>query len=483
MNLNTLTISDIQKGLSSKEFSALELTKAYLAHMSTTDSKVKAFITVMEKEAKTQAEEIDKQINDKKELNALAGVPIAVKDNILIKNIRATAASHILDQYQAPYDATVIRYLRNAGTIFLGKTNLDEFAMGTSTENSAYQKTKNPWDLTRVPGGSSGGSVAAVSASMAPIALGSDTGGSIRQPAALCGVVGMKPTYGRVSRNGLIAMTSSFDQIGPIAKSVRDAALLFSVISGKDRKDVTTVDKPLFNISDIEKDISGKVIGVPKEFFVEGMDANVEKTVKKAISQLEELGATIKEISLPHSKYAIAVYTVTVTSEISTNLARYDGVRYGLSVSGSSLLDSYFTTREKGFGDEPKRRIILGTFALSKGYYEKYYFQAQKVRAIIRKEFEDVFKNVDCIVSSTTPTTAFKIGEKIDDPLALYLEDILTAPANIADLPGISLPCGFVDDLPVGLQIIGKHYDEQTMFQVAHAYEQATEWHTKGPKL
>lgn len=483
MNLSTLTITDIQKGLRSKEFSAVELTKAYLDHISTTDSKVGAFLTVTESEAKKQAEEIDKKIKDKEELKSLAGVPIAVKDIILIKNTRTTAASRILEQYQAPYDASVIRYLRNAGTIFLGKTNLDEFAMGTSTENSAYQKTKNPWDLTRVPGGSSGGSVAAVSASMAPIALGSDTGGSIRQPAALCGVVGMKPTYGRVSRYGLIAMTSSFDQIGPIARSVHDAALLFSVISGKDSQDSTTVDKPLFDISEINKDIKGKVIGVPKEFFVEGMDAGVEKTVKKAIAQLEELGATVKEVSLPHSKYAIAVYYLTVTSEISTNLARYDGVRYGLSASGSSLLDSYLTTREKGFGDEPKRRIILGTFALSKGYYEKYYLQAQKVRAIIRKEFEDVFKNVDCIVSSTTPTTAFKIGEKIDDPLALYLEDILTAPANIADLPGISVPCGFIEDLPVGLQIIGKHYDERTMFQVAHAYEQATEWHTKIPKL
>ena len=482
MQLNELTIEQAHQGLVGREFTSRELTQACLDAIKKRDNDVQAFLEVTSDLAIDQADAADERFkNGSKEV--LNGIPIAIKDIILQKGIPATGGSKILENYVATYDATVIAKLKEAGAVFVGKTNLDEFAMGSSNENSAYKKTHNPWDLERVPGGSSGGSTAAVAAHMCLAALGTDTGGSVRQPASFCGTVGLKPTYGRVSRYGIMAMASSLDQVGPITKSVKDAAYLLQAIAGPDAQDSSSSDQPDISLDSINNDIKGMKIGMPKEYFIEGMDFAIKRIVAKAIAKLKELGAEIVEVSLPLTKYALAVYQLTVTSEVSSNLARYDGIRYGHSSrDGDNLEKVYADSRAQGFGDEVKRRIMLGTYALSAGYYDQYYVQAQKVRVMIQKEFTEVFKKVDVLVSPTSPTVAFKLGEKFADPLTMYLSDIYTVPANIGGICAMSVPCGFSDGLPVGLQIMSKPFDEDTMLQVAYQYEQATEWHQKNPE-
>ncbi len=484
MDLYTLNIEEARAVIDKGEVSPLELTEAILKRIETVEDKVKAYVTLTGDQALNQAKYPGNRDKDESKA-ALFGIPVAIKDNICTEGIRTTCSSKILENFIPPYDSTVIKKLKGQGSILVGKTNLDEFAMGSSTENSAFGHTRNPWDITRIPGGSSGGSAAAVSADMCIAALGSDTGGSIRQPAALCGVVGLKPTYGRVSRYGLVAFASSLDQIGPITKNVKDAAILLNVISGHDPNDSTSagIYVPDFT-SAIGQDIKGLKLGVPKEYFLEGMDTEVEKAVKLAISKLESLGAIPVEISLPHTRYAVAAYYILATSEASSNLARYDGVKYGLRVEGEDLIEMYMKTREKGFGAEVKRRIILGTYTLSSGYYDAYYKKAQQVRTLVKQDFERVFEKVDAIITPTTPSPAFKAGEKTEDPLQMYLADIFTISVNLAGVPGISIPCGFTsNNLPVGLQIIGKHFDEETILKTAYAYEQATDWHKRKPKL
>jgi len=456
-----ITIKSALEGLARRDFSAGELFNHYQKRIVQLNPNLNAYLTMFET---AQAGE-----------GPLAGIPCAIKDNILIEGTRTTAGSKMLENYISAYDATVIKKLRAAGATFLGKTNLDEFAMGTSTENSAYGPTKNPMDHSRVPGGTSGGSAAAVAADLALFALGSDTGGSIRQPASLCGVVGLKPTYGRVSRHGLIATASSLDQIGCLTKTVYDAALVLNTLCGHDIFDSTTVKNSVPDFTaKLDLSIKGLRVGVPKEFFSAGLSAEVEERIKASIKVLEKLGCEIKEISLPNFEYALAAYYIINPAEISANLARFDGIRYGHSSDhAESLLDTYVQSRSEGFGPEPKRRIMLGTYALSSGYYDAYYLKAQKVRALIKKDFNDAFQNVDIIVGPTAPNTAFKLGEKISDPLALYLEDIYTVSVNLAGLPGISVPCGLgsKSNMPVGLQIIGKSFDEEIILRVAHQFE------------
>jgi aspartyl-tRNA(Asn)/glutamyl-tRNA(Gln) amidotransferase subunit A len=435
-------------------------------------------------EALHMAEKADQQLSSGNG-KVLSGIPIAIKDNMCTKDIRTTCSSKILQNFIPPYESTATTKLLEQGYVLTGKTNLDEFAMGSSTENSGFHTTCNPWDTERIPGGSSGGSAAAVAADECIAALGSDTGGSIRQPAALCGVVGLKPTYGRVSRYGLVAFASSLDQIGPITKKVRDAAVLMNVISGKDRMDSTSafVIVPDFTAS-IGKDIKGLRIGIPKEYFIEGIDPEVNAAVQTAIKQYEALGAVPVAVSLPHSSYAIATYYVLATSEASSNLARYDGVKYGFRAEGKDLIDMYMQTRAKGFGAEVKRRIMLGTYTLSSGYYDAYYKKAQQVRTLLKRDFDEAFRTVDLILTPTAPTAAFKKGEKTDDPLQMYLADIFTISVNLAGVPAISIPCGFTsNNLPIGLQLIGRHFDEETILKAAHAYEQSTEWHKRRPTL
>ena len=420
-------------------------------------------------------------ISENKELNAFLsifekgdGISCAVKDNILIKDEICTAGSKILENYKSAYDATVITKLRKRGISFIGKTNLDEFAMGASTENSAFGPVKNPLDMSKVPGGSSGGSAAAVAAGLCAFAIGSDTGGSVRQPASFCGVVGLKPTYGRVSRYGLVALGSSLDQIGPITKNVYDSAYVLNIIAGEDRMDSTTVDIEVPDYTqNLDSGIKGMRIGIPKEYFDEGLDEKVKKVVQDAVKDLEKAGAEVVEVSLPHSKYAVATYYIILPSEISANLSRFDGIRFGYSnQKGKNLLDVYLDSREEGFGDEPKRRIMLGAYSLSSGYFDEYYMKAQQVRALIKQDFDKAFEKVDILVGPTTPTTAFGFGEKTDDPVEMYLADIYTAAINLAGLPAISIPCGKVDNLPVGLQIIGRQFDEPTILKTAYTYEQ-----------
>jgi aspartyl-tRNA(Asn)/glutamyl-tRNA(Gln) amidotransferase subunit A len=469
MELAKLSLKEAAAGLKAKKFSSKELTKAVLKRIEDLEPKVDAYLLVTSELAKKQAEKADQLITDGQVISPLTGVPVAVKDVIVTKGIKTTAASKILEDFIPPYSATSYEKLEGAGMVMLGKTNHDEFAMGGSTENSAYKITKNPWNLSRVPGGSSGGSAAAVAADMCTYALGTDTGGSIRQPASFCSVVGIKPTYGRVSRYGLIAMASSLDQIGPITKTVEDAALVLNAIAGYDPRDSTSVSKEVPDFTNFLKPkINGLKIGVPKEFFGEGVDALVAETVKKAISRLESLGARAVEISLPRTKEAISVYYLIMPSEVSANLARYDGIRFGGS-------------RDK-FGPEVKRRIMLGTYALSSGYYDAYYLKAVKVRTLIHREFQEAFKKVDVIVGPVSPILPFKIGERVDDPLKMYLADILTVPVNLAGLPGISIPCGLVSGLPVGLQIIADHWQEGKIFNVAYTYEQNFPF-TEKPKL
>ena len=471
-SLLNLSINEIHSGLTGKKFSAQELARAFIAHIKKTDDDIKAFLSYDFDGALAQAKEIDEKIALGEEISQLAGVPCAVKDNILVKGLKATAASKILEDYVALYDAFVIEKLKARGALLVGKTNMDEFAMGSSTENSAFQKTKNPADTTRVPGGSSGGSAAAVASRQATVALGSDTGGSIRQPASFCGVVGLKPTYGAVSRSGVMAMASSLDQIGPFARTVEDAEILFDAIKGKDRKDATNVETKIRNP---KSEIRNMRIGISKEYFGEGIDAGVKAAVEKAIAGLEAKGAQIKEISLPHTKYAIATYYIIMPAEVSSNLARYDGIKYGYSThhrSAHDPLDSvYFKSRSEGFGREAKRRIMLGTYVLSAGYYDAYYKKAQKVRVKIKEDFEKAFEEVDVIATATCPSAAFKFGEKTKDPLSMYLEDIFTVPVNLAGVPAISVPCGTVGGLPVGLQLIAPWFREDALFTAGREVE------------
>ncbi|CAG0950712.1 amidase [Methanosarcinales archaeon] len=441
-------------------------------------SKLNAFITVAKESALLRAKEIDSQGHD----GPLAGIPIAIKDNISTKGIATTCASKILTGYIPPYDAHVIEKLKEAGAIIIGKANMDEFAMGSSTETSFYGPTLNPWDTTRVPGGSSGGSAAAVAGGEAPLSLGSDTGGSVRCPASFCGVVGLKPTYGVISRYGLISYANSLEQIGPFATSVRDVATLFDVISGHDPRDSTSVDRETNYSSALINDVKGLKIGVPEEYFAEGTDKNVEKSVRDAINTLEELGATSVEVKMPHTKYALSAYYVIAMSEASSNLARFDGMRYGLRTEDSDWHTTFSQVRAAGFGDEVKRRILLGTYALSAGYHDKYYLKALKIRTLIKQDFERAFRDADVLIAPTMPYPAFKLGEKIDDPISLYLADVDTVPINLAGVPSISLPCGFSGGLPIGMQVIGKHFDEAAILRTAFAFEENTDFHTRQPE-
>lgn len=472
--------------LTKGETSSTAVMESVLNRIKAVDDKVRAYITVTGDIARTHAEESDKRLKSGTTNSPLLGIPIAIKDNMCTEGIKTTCASKILGNFVPPYDATVVDKLKSSGYVLCGKPNMDEFAMGSSTENSGFFITRNPWDLERIPGGSSGGSAAAVAAGECIAALGSDTGGSIRQPAACCGVVGLKPTYGRVSRYGLVAFASSLDQIGPITKDITDAALLMNVIGGHDPKDSTSANVPLPDFTKaLKKDARGMRIGIPKEYFIEGMDPEVEKAVREAIRTLEQLGAKAVEVSLPHTGYAVATYYILATSEASSNLARYDGVKYGFRAQGAKdLLDMYLKSRSQGFGPEVKRRIMLGTYALSAGYYEAYYKKGQQVRTLIKRDFDEAFKSVDVIVTPTAPTAAFKLGEKSADPLQMYLSDIFTISVNLAGIPGVSIPCGFTKaGLPVGLQLLGKHFDEESILHAAFAYEQATDWHTRRAAL
>ena len=482
MDLARLTASEIQEGFRAKAFHPVDLLRALESRIQAVDPTLRAFLSRDFEAAMRRAEAADVSL-------PLGGIPIGIKDVINVKGDPCTCASKILQGYTAPYDATVIARLRAAGAIPFGRLNMDEFAMGSSTENSAFQTTRNPWDTMRIPGGSSGGSAAAVAACEVPAALGSDTGGSIRQPAALCGCVGLKPSYGRVSRYGLVAFASSLDQIGPFARSTRDCALLLNVIAGPDPMDSTSLDRPAEDFTaKLGRDLKGVRLGIPKEYFVDGMDARVKSTIEAAIQQCAEHGAELVELSLPHTEYAVSVYYIIATAEASANLARFDGVRYGRRADQpKDLTDLYVRTREEGFGSEVKRRIILGTYVLSSGYYDAYYLRAQKVRTLIRRDFETAFEKVDVIICPTSPDVAFPIGERTSDPLKMYLADIFTIAANLAGICGISVPCGFVQEgknkLPVGLQFLGKSLAETQLLGIADAYERASGWSKENAPL
>ncbi len=481
--LTRLSVREARRLLDRREISAVELLDAHLAQIDRVEPQIHAFITLTPEIARRQAEAADARIA-RGEGTLLTGIPIALKDNLCTVDAPTTAGSRILEGFRSPYDATVVARLRAQDAVFVGKANTDEFAMGSSTENSAYGPTRNPWALDRVPGGSSGGSAAAVAVGEAMLALGSDTGGSIRQPAGFCGIVGFKPTYGRVSRYGLIAFASSLDQIGPLGRRVEDVALLLQVIAGHDPADSTSVDLPVPDYSAaLTGDIRGLRIGIPAAYRVPGMDPAVEEVIEEALPTLQALGAELVPISLPHLEYALATYYIIAPSEASANLARYDGVKYGLSLPGATLLERYLRTRGEGFGPEVKRRIMLGTYALSAGYYDAYYVKAQKVRTLIKRDFDEAFARVDVIAAPTSPTVAFRLGERTADPLQMYLSDVFTIPANMAGLPAIAVPCGFAHGLPVSLQFMGRPFDEPTLLRVAHAYEQATPWHTMWPTL
>lgn len=486
MELCDLTIHELHEMLVKRDTTSVAVAESVINRIRAVEDRVRAYITPTPDIALSLAAEADKRFASGETGPQLLGIPLAVKDNICTKGIKTTCASKILDGFVPPYDATVVDRLMSTGSVLCGKSNMDEFAMGSSTENSGLFVTRNPWDLGRIPGGSSGGSAAAVSAGECIAALGSDTGGSIRQPAACCGVVGLKPTYGRVSRFGLVAFASSLDQIGPITKDVTDAAILMNVISGHDPRDSTSANVPVPDFTgSLKNGIKGLKVGIPKEYFIEGMDPEVETAVKEAVKVIQAAGAEIKDVSLPHTGYAVATYYILATSEASSNLARYDGVKYGFRAEGArGLMEMYLKTRSMGFGAEVKRRIMLGTYALSSGYYDAYYKKAQQVRTLIKQDFEMAFKEVDVIVTPTAPTPAFKIGEKTMDPLQMYLSDIFTISVNLAGIPGISVPCGFTKQgLPIGLQILGRHFDEESVLRAAYAYEQETDWHKKRPKI
>jgi aspartyl-tRNA(Asn)/glutamyl-tRNA(Gln) amidotransferase subunit A len=480
-----LTIHEAHLLLKKGEISSFELTQAVLKRIHDVEKKVHSLVTVTEDIALAQAKQADERIRAGN-ASPLTGIPVLIKDNMCTRGVKTTCSSKMLENFVPPYDATVVERLKSAGMVMVGKGNMDEFAMGSSGENSAFFITRNPWDLERVPGGSSSGSAASVAAGEAIYALGSDTGGSIRLPASFCGVVGLKPTYGCVSRYGLVAFASSLDQIGPLTRDVTDCALVMNVIAGHDPRDSTSVNRPVPDYTrSLVPDLKGMRLGVPREYFVRGMQHGVEQTIKQAISKLEELGAKVEwEVSLPSTPYALACYYIIAPSEAMANLARYDGVKYGFSAKeAENMWDAMEKTRQYGFGPEVKRRIMLGTYALSAGYYEAYYVKAQKVRTLISRDFAEAFKKYDALVTPTSPTVSFRIGERIDDPVQMYLTDVCTLPANIAGIPGISVPAGFIDGLPVGLQILGKPFSEETLLHIAFAYEQATEWHKKRPEV
>jgi aspartyl-tRNA(Asn)/glutamyl-tRNA(Gln) amidotransferase subunit A len=476
MDLKSLTIDAARSAVQERKISAIALAESFYAKIESDDRQIGAYLELSKDRALAKAAEMDALADKGEKLPPLGGVPVGIKDVMVTRGVRTTAGSKILDNYIPPYDCTAVARMEAAGAVVLGKMNCDEFAMGSSNENSAWKPVHNPRDLTRVPGGSSGGSAAAVAADMAVVTLGSDTGGSIRQPASFCGVVGLKPTYGRVSRYGLIAFASSLDHIGPLGKTVKDVATVLQTIAGRDLMDSTSADIPIPDyVVELEKPVRGLKIGVAEEYLGEGLDPEVRAAIANAVEKLSKLGCDIVDVSLPHTQYAISAYYIIATAEASSNLARFDGVRYGYRASDAKTLsEMYRRTRDQGFGAEVKRRIMLGTYALSAGYYDAYYLKAQKVRALLTRDFEQAFKKVDVIVTPTSPTTAFKLGEKVDDPLAMYLADIYTVTANIAGVPGISVPCGETKEkLPIGLQILGKHFDEATILRVAAAYESA----------
>ncbi len=481
--LYQLTIHELQGLLRDKNVSSVEITKSVLKRISEIENKIHACVTISDDIAIKQAEAADRCLAEG-DANPLTGIPVLIKDVICTKGIRTTCSSKMLEHFIPPYDATVVEKLKAANAVILGKTNMDEFAMGSSTEHSAFFPTHNPWNLNCVPGGSSGGSTAAVSSDETIFALGTDTGGSVRQPAGFCGVVGLKPTYGRVSRYGLIAFASSLDQIGPISKDVTDCALIMNNLAGYDKRDSTSIQQPVPDYTQsLIPDVKGLKIGIPQEFFVEGMQTEVRTTLETAINKLEEMGAEVDwNASLPSTKYALAVYYILAPSEASANLARYDGVKYGFSeCKADNVIDMTEKTRQFGFGPEVKRRIMLGTYALSSGYYDAYYLKAQKVRAIIKEEYSEAFKKYDVLITPTSPTVAFKLGEKVDNLMQMYLNDVCTLTVNISGVPAISIPAGFANNLPVGMQIIAKPFDEETILRIAFAYEQSTEWHTRKP--
>ncbi len=485
MELHELSIQQAHELLSSREISSEELTRAYLERIERLDPQVKSYVTVTADSALKQARDVDQRIKTGESLTPLTGIPYSAKDSISTRGVNTTCSSRILEDYKPFYDSTAIGKLKSTNAILLGKTNMDEFGMGSSTENSGFFTTRNPWNFDYVPGGSSGGSAAAVAAGLSPFSLGEDTGGSVRMPASFCGVTGLKTTYGRVSRYGLIPLVSSFDTIGPMARSVYDVALVLESIAGHDPKDSTSRTEPVQKYSERLKtceNLRGLRIGIPKEYFVEGLDVQVEASLRAAIKQIEDLGAQAVEVSLPHTPYAIPVYYLILFAEASSNLAKYDGVRFGLSVrNGDNLLDLYLKTREAGFGAETKRRIMLGTFALSAGYYDAYYLQAQKVRTLIRQDFQKAFETCDALITPVAPTTAFRIGERITNPLDMYLSDVHVVAVNLAGIPALSVPCGISNGLPIGMQIMGPHLSEELLLRIGHMYQKQTDWHMKHP--
>jgi aspartyl-tRNA(Asn)/glutamyl-tRNA(Gln) amidotransferase subunit A len=492
MTLNQLTISELSDRMTRREITSRQVTQACLDRIARADGGLHAFLSVDGEDALMQADAADRarQAADENPERSLLGIPIAVKDVIAVKGQPLNCGSKILGEFRSPYDATVIERLKAAGAVVFGRLNMDEFAMGSSTENSAFGSTRNPWDVNRTPGGSSGGSAAAVAADECIASLGSDTGGSIRQPASFCGCVGLKPSYGRVSRYGLVAYASSLDQIGPITKTARDAATMLSVLSGHDSRDSTSVPKPVPDFrASLGPDLKGMKVGLAKEYMVGGLDPEVKNAIDAAVLKLQELGAEVMEVSLPHTEFAVATYYIIATAEASANLARFDGIRYGARVTGRDPIELYSRTRGAGFGSEVKRRIILGTYVLSSGYYDAYYLRAQKVRTLIRNDFLNAFKSVDAILTPTSPTAAFKLGEKSEDPLQMYLTDIYTISCNLAGICGVSVPCGFTSStegrprLPIGLQLLGRPFGEEAILRVAHAFEQATSWHRERPPL
>ena len=485
MDLHELSIQEAHELLTSRRISAEELTRAHLERIQRLDPHINSYVTVSEALALEQAKGADGRLESGEGVTPLTGIPYSAKDSLSTRGVHTTCSSKILENYRPLYDSTAIQKLNAAGAVLLGKTNMDEFGMGSSTENSGFFTTRNPWNLEHVPGGSSGGSAAAVAAGLSPFSLGEDTGGSVRMPASFCGITGLKTTYGRVSRYGLIPLVSSFDTIGPMARSVYDVALVLEAIAGHDPRDSTSRLEPVQPYSDSLKkaeNLRGLRIGVPKEYFVEGLDADVDASLREAIRQIEGLGAQVVDVSLPHSRYAIPVYYLILFAEASSNLAKYDGVRFGLSErDGEDLLGMYLKTRENGFGAETKRRIMLGTFALSAGYYDAYYLKAQKVRALIRQDFQKAFETCDALITPVAPTTAFRIGEKITNPLDMYLSDVFVVAVNLAGIPALTVPCGFSKGLPVGMQIIGPHLSEERLLQIGHLYQHQTDWHMKRP--
>ncbi len=482
MDVSTMTIKDIKEAIASKKATAEEIVKACLDRIEE-NKELNAFIEVAG-DALDQAREIDKRLANGEDVGVLGGVPIALKDNMLVQGWKTTGGSMVLEGHRSAYDSTVAKRLKAAGAILIGRTNMDEFAMGSSTETSHYGPTKNPWDLEKVPGGSSGGSAVAVAAGLVPVALGSDTGGSIRQPASLCGVTGLKPTYGRVSRYGLMALASSFDQIGPFAHSVEDAALVMEVIEGRDGQDATSVELKDTTVPELlGKDVKGLKIGIPKEYFVDEMDSGIKKLVMDAVSEFEKAGAQVKEISLPHAEYALATYYIVMPAEASSNLGRYDGLRFGYHSCGENLIETYERTRGEGFGKEVQRRIMLGSYTLSAGYYDAYYRKALQVRTLLKQDFDEALKQVDLIITPTSPSVAWGLGEKFNDPITMYLSDIYTITANLVSVPAMSIPCGFVHDLPVGLHLAAKHFDEYQLYRAGAFYQSVTDWHKRMPEL